>query len=127
MAKKFCFIIFILFLNSCFPLTANSLKRINVNNTEEQVVKVLGKPYSKKAYYNKEYFVYYIHDDFFSIFFNMKKFPFVGFYPFLRTGEEYWVIIEDGRVVSFGSSSNYKNSIPRALNSNGITIDLEEK
>lgn len=123
MKKIFC-ILFIL-LSGCFPLTSNSLKKINVNNTEKQVVEVLGKPFSKKAYYNKTYLVYYIHDDLFSIFFNLKRFPFVGFSPLLRTGDEYWVIMEDGKVVSFGSASNFKNSIPRALTNNGSVVDLE--
>lgn len=123
--KMFAFLSIFILLTACFPLTSNSFKKINVGDSEKRVVKVLGNPTSKKAYYNKEHFVYYVHQDFFSLFFNIKRFPFIGFYPFLRTGEEYWVIMEDDKVVSFGSSSNYKNSIPRALDSRGLTVDLE--
>lgn len=124
MIKLFLCVVLIT-LVSCFPLTSNSLKKLNVNDSEKDVVKVLGKPFSKKAYYNKVYWVYYVHDDFFSIFFNFSRFPFVGFSPFLRTGDEYWVIMEDGRVVSFGSAKNFKGSIPRALTSNSAVVDLE--
>ena len=55
--KVFCIIMFIL-LSACFPLTSNSVKSINVNDTKEKVIDKLGKPFSKKAYYNKEYLVY---------------------------------------------------------------------
>ena len=115
--KVFCIIMFIL-LSACFPLTSNSVKSINVNDTKEKVIDKLGKPFSKKAYYNKEYLVYYIHDDFFSLFINLKKFPFIGFSPFLRTGEEYWIIVEGNKVVSFGNATNFGNNIPRALSGN---------
>lgn len=124
MIKLFSCILLIL-LSGCFPLTSNSLKKLNVNDNEEQVIKVLGKPFSKKAYYNKVYWVYYVHDDLFSVFFNIKRFPFIGFSPLLRTGDEYWIIMEDGRVVSFGTAKNFKNSIPRALTNNGTVVDLE--
>lgn len=123
MIKRAIFIIF-LFLSGCFPLTSNSLKKLSVNDTEEQVIKTLGKPFSKKVYYNKVFLIYYIHDDFFSIFFNLKKFPFIGFYPLLRTGDEYWIIMEDNKLVSFGSAKNFGNNIPRALNDKGATLTL---
>lgn len=115
----------LLLVNGCFPLTSNSLKKINVNDTEEHVSKVLGKPFSKKAYYNKVYLVYYVHDDLFSVFFNFKKFPFVGFSPLLRTGDEYWIAIEDGKVVSFGTAKNFGNNIPKALNNKGAAFTWE--
>lgn len=124
MIKIFCCVLLIL-LSGCFPLTSNSLKKINVDYTEDQVVKVLGKPFSKKAYYNKVYLVYYIHDDLFSIFFNIKRFPFVGFSPFLRTGDEYWIIMENDRVVSFGTAKNFGSNIPKALNNKGSVFTWE--
>lgn len=123
--KMFTFLFVFILLTACFPVTSNGFKKVNVGDSKKQVVKILGRPTSKKAYYSKEHYVYYVHQDFFSLFFNIKRFPFVGFYPFLRTGEEYWVIMEDDKVVSFGSSSNYKNSIPRALDSRSLVVDLE--
>ena len=125
MTKFFICLYLVLCLTSCFPVTANGFKKIKYNDTEDEVVKILGAPYTKKNYYNKEYFIYYVHDDVFSLFFSKSRFPFIGFYPFLRTGEEYWVIFENGKVVSFGNSSNFNNSIPRALSNNGISVDLD--
>lgn len=123
--RRFSFLLLLcLGLSSCFPLTSNSFKKIKVDDTEERVIKVLGRPTSKRAYYSKEYMIYYVHDDFFSIFFNMKQFPFVGFYPLLRTGQEYWVILEGGKVVAFGLAKNFGNNIPRALNSNGVDLGI---
>lgn len=114
-------------LSSCFPLTSNSLKKIHLNDSEKDVTNVLGKPFSKKAHYSKEQLVYYIHDDFFSIFFNLKKFPFIGFYPLLRTGEEYWIVIEEGKVVSFDSASNYRSmGINKSVKDKSSRIDREE-
>ncbi len=124
MNKVLCFLLLILVLNACTPVTSNSLKKINTNDTEEQVKKILGNPYSKKAYYNKTYLVYYVYDDFFSIFVNLKKFPFFGFPPLLRTGDEYWIILEDNRVVAFGLSKNFGNNIPRALSTRGGTLEV---
>lgn len=130
MLKKFVKIFFYLFLtlsvNACFPLTSNSLKHINVNDTEKQVIKILGSPFSKKVYRNKTFLVYYVHDDFFSIFFNIKKFPFVGFFPFLRTGEEYWVILENDKVIAFGSSRNFNNGLYKSFLSKNITPEVLE-
>lgn len=120
--KKYFFFIFIFLLTGCFPLTYNSIKKISVSDSKKEVQRILGKPYSKKAYYNKDFFVYYIHEDFIDIFFTAKKFPFVGFYPILRTGNEYWIIFEDNKVASFGDAKNYSNSVPRALNNSGISL-----
>lgn len=121
---KFLFFIILILLTSCFPLTSNGLKNIKINDNETEVFKKIGKPFSKKAYYNKTYWVYYVHDDLFSIFSNFRKFPFIGFYPFLRTGEEYWIIIEDNRVVAWGLSKNFGNNLPRALSSSGGTLEV---
>ena len=122
--KKCLCTLLILFLSSCFPLTSNSLNKIEIGDSKEHVVKKLGKQYTQKGYYNKTFLVYYVHDSFFEIFFNAKEFPFIGFYPFLRTGKEYWVVIENNKVVSFGNADNYKNNIPKALDSK-ITFEVE--
>jgi outer membrane protein assembly factor BamE (lipoprotein component of BamABCDE complex) len=117
---RYFYLLSFLFLLACFPLTSNSLNKIRVGDSREHVINVLGKQYTKKAYYSKTYLVYYIHDSFFEIFFNSKEFPFIGFYPLIRTGKEYWVIIDNDKVVSFGNANNYKNNIPKALDSKVI-------
>lgn len=124
MNKKLMYTLMFLFLNACFPLTNNSLKKISANDSKEQVIEVLGSPYTKKIYYNKEFLVYYVHDDFFSLFFNSSEFPFVGFYPFLRTGTEYWVILENDKVVSSGTARNYVNNLPKSLSNGGSVVEV---
>jgi len=121
MSKTFFILMLIFLLNSCLPLTSYSLKNVNVSDTKEKVVDTLGKPYTKRIYYNKEFMVYYIHDSFFSLFFNTKEFPFIGFYPFLRTGTEYWIILEDNKVVASGPAKNFGNSISRGLSNSGVS------
>lgn len=124
MHKEYTFIALFLLLTACFPLTENGLKKIDVQDTKEQVVDKIGNPYSKKAFYNKEYMIYYVYDDIFDLFINQTKFPFVGFYPFLRTGKEYWIILEDNKVVAFGLAKNFGNNIPKALNAKGGTLEV---
>lgn len=118
MYKKFSFVILTL-LSSCFPLTGNGLKDVNFQDTKEEVIDTIGKPYTKKLFYNKEYMVYYIHDSIFDLLFSTNEFPYIGFYPFLRTGNEYWVILEDNKVVAVGLAKNFGNNIPKALNATG--------
>jgi len=110
-------------LTACFPLMSNSLNKINVGNSEEDVVMVLGKPFTKKTYRDRTFMVYYVHDSLADIFFSKDKFPYIGFFPLIRTGREYWIITEGNRVVSFGDATNYKNSIPRALNERVIEVE----
>lgn len=118
-----CFAFFLAFLlTGCFPLTGNAIKKINVSDSKESVVGTLGKPYSKKASYNKEFYVYYIHDSLFDLFLS-SKFPFVGFYPLMRTGNEYWIIFENDRVVAFGDARNFKSDVPRSLNADRIYVE----
>ena len=111
-------------MSACFPLTSNSLNGIKVGDNRKHVIKVLGKPYTTKAYYSKTFLVYYVHDSLFEIFSNIKKFPYIGFYPFLRTGKEYWVVLEGEEVVSFADADNYKNNIPKALD-NKVIFEVE--
>lgn len=126
MYKKYFFSTFFLLLVACFPLTGNGLKNVNVQDAKKDVIDKIGNPYSKKAFYNKEYMVYYVYDDIFGLFFTKERFPFIGFYPFLRTGTEYWVILEDDKVVAFGSAKNFANNIPRALNTKGIILEVQD-
>ena len=67
----------------------------------------MGKPSSTNIYYDKEVFVYYIHDDFIDLLFT-NKFPFIGFYPLLRTGKKHVVVLEDGHLISHGRGLEYK-------------------
>ncbi|MDD2840074.1 MAG: hypothetical protein PHY80_03005 [Rickettsiales bacterium] len=124
MYKKYLSITLFLLLAACFPLTGNGLKHVDVQDTKEEVIQKIGNPYSKRAFYNKEYMIYYVYDDIFGLFFTKDRLPFIGFYPFLRTGSEYWVILEDNKVVAFGSAKNFGNNIPRALNTKGGTLEV---
>lgn len=126
MSKILCVFLLTVFITACSPLTSNAFKKINVNDTQEEVERVLGKPFSKRAYYNKTFLVYYVYEDFFGIFINQKKVPFVGFPPLLRTGDEYWVILENGKVVAFGLSKNFGNSIPKALSDKDATLEVKK-
>ena len=97
----------LLFLTtSCFPLTNKGLRELKLNDSKQEVIKVMGKPSSTSIHYNQEYLTYYIHNDFIDLFIT-GKFPFIGFYPFLRTGNKYWVILEDNKLISYGESWYY--------------------
>jgi hypothetical protein len=126
MYRKYFFATLFLLLAACFPLTGNGLKSVNIQDARKEVISKIGNPYSKKAFYNKEYMVYYVYDDIFGLLFTKERFPFIGFYPFLRTGTEYWIILEDDKVVAFGSAKNFGNNIPRALNAKGITLEVQD-
>lgn len=125
MHKSFSFIICFL-LSSCFPLTGNGLKDINFQDSKENVIEKIGKPYSKKLFYNKEYMVYYVHDGVFDLFFSSTEIPYIGFYPFLRTGKEYWIILEDNKVVAVGLAKNFKSNIPKALSTKGVVLEATD-
>ena len=125
MKSKILILLSFLFISACFPLTGYGLKEININDNKEEVIKKIGKPYTKKSFYNKEYMVYYVYDDIFSLFFNIKRFPYIGFYPFLRTGEEYWIVLENNKVVAVGSARNLNNyNIPKALDAKGGVVEV---
>lgn len=127
MKNKMLILLSFLFVSACFPLTGYGLKEININDDKEQVIKKIGRPYTKKSFYNKEYMVYYVYDDIFSLFFNIKRFPYVGFYPLLRTGEEYWIVLENNKVVAVASARNLNNyNIPKALDVKGGTVEVVE-
>jgi len=107
MAVKKIFPLFLIFfLTSCFPTTNYSLKKLRLNDSKPMVLKIMGKPSSISMHYNKEFLVYYIHDDFFDLIFP-SKFPFVGFYPLTRTGKKYWIVLEDGHLISYGEAEYY--------------------
>ena len=109
------FVLFCFLCTSCLPLTSNGFKNIHVNYSAEQVIDVLGEPATQNEFYSKKYMIYYVHDSVFSLFFNKNVFPFIGFYPLLRTGTEYWVILDYDKVVGFGPAKQFGNNIPKEL------------
>ncbi|GMO56470.1 MAG: hypothetical protein Ta2D_01430 [Rickettsiales bacterium] len=117
----FCFLLFV--LCGCFPLTTRGISRVDIGDNKEQVIKKVGSPFYKMEYYTKQHLVYYFYDDFFSLFF-ADKFPYIGFYPLLRTGTEYWIILDNNKVISHGRAKAYQGSgsITRDLN---MKIDNE--
>lgn len=124
-SRNVFFVLFCVLCTSCLPLTSNGFKNIHVNYSAEQVIDVLGEPATQNEFYSKKYMVYYVHDSVFSLFFNLDQFPFVGFYPLLRTGTEYWVILDNNKVVGFGPAKRFGNNIPKALDTkNAYTLDI---
>lgn len=108
-------LLILFFLCGCFPLTNVSINKLQYKQSMKDVVKIMGNPTERKVYYTKDYFVYYIHRDIYDLFINTSKFPYIGFYPFMRTGKEFWVIFENNELVSFGNKENYKNDLPQAI------------
>lgn len=106
-ATKIAFLLSIFLITSCFPSTNRGLNKLRLNDSKYMVVKIMGKPSSTSIHYDKEILTYFIHDDFFDLIFS-SKFPFVGFYPLLRTGRKHWVILEKGHLISHGQSSYYE-------------------
>ena len=102
-------------LSGCFPLTNISTNKLYHKQSKDEVLKIMGKPSEKRVYYTKEYYVYYLHRDIYDLFLNKNKFPYVGFYPLLRTGKEFWVIFDNNELVSFGNKDNFKSDLPKAI------------
>lgn len=102
-------------LSGCFPLTNVSINKLQYKQSKEEVTKIMGNPAEKKMYYTKDYYVYYVHRDIFDLFITKSKFPYFGFYPFMRTGKEFWVVFDNNELVSFGNKENYSNDLPKAI------------
>jgi len=101
----------LLLLNGCFALTPHSLNKISAGMSKEETVGIMGKPYSTKYMKGEEYSVYYLHEDVIDLFFRQNKFPFIGIYPILRTGQEYYIVYKDDVVVAYGDRPFYKGSL----------------
>ena len=108
MKKLLC--IGFLFLNSCIGIIAYSTNKLKTGQTSEEVIKNLGKPLEKKSLNNIEYYVYFTHNNLFD-FFTSEKPPYIGFYPLIRSGKEYWVLLQNDIVIGFGNAKNFKHSI----------------
>ena len=106
----FCTIVCFM-LSSCCILTNNATKKLYFNQSKEEVEQILGKPDAKAVFYSKEYYVYYIHSDIYDLFLNRSKFPYIGIYPFLRTGKEFWVVFENNNLIYFGKADILGNKI----------------
>lgn len=113
-SKKTILLLFFL-LVSCFPLHSKISNKLYYNQPKEDVKKKMGKPDFSQRYYSKEIYGYYLHESIYDLFINSKRFPWIGFYPFLRTGKEFYVIFDDDKVVSYGFKSNFSQTIPTLL------------
>jgi hypothetical protein len=83
---------------------------LDVSMTKQDVIKVMGHNDEKRLIQGDEVLVYYMHNSVFDLFFT-KSFPFVGFYPFNRTGKEFWIVLKDGKVASFGYPADFGKKI----------------
>ncbi|MDR1425716.1 MAG: hypothetical protein LBI70_01840 [Rickettsiales bacterium] len=72
-----------------------------------------GEPAEKRASGKTDVMVYYLHAALFDLIFNQKRAPYVGFYPLLRTGREFWVVLSKNseRVIAFGYAEDFGNSL----------------
>jgi hypothetical protein len=102
-----------LFLPFTFLLSTACAKNFNfmtndINKlaSKQDVEAVLGRSEEKKIYQNKEILVYYLHNSLFDMILS-KNFPFVGFFPLVRTGKEFWIALENERVVAMGYIDNF--------------------
>jgi hypothetical protein len=74
--------------------------------SEQEVKAVMGNSDEKKVYYDKNILVYYVHNSIFDMIF-AKNFPYIGFFPFNRTGKEFWVVLKDGGVIASGYAGDF--------------------
>ena len=111
-------ILLLLLLTSCFPLHTKISNKLYYNQSSKDVLEKIGQPDFSQRYYSKEIYGYYVHDSIFDLFINTKKFPWIGFYPFLRTGKEFYIILDDNKVVAYGLKSNFSQTIPTLLKDN---------
>ena len=115
---KKCKILLLLLLTSCFPLHTKVSNKLYYNQSSNDVIEKIGQPDFSQRYYSKEIYGYYVHDSIFDLFINTKKFPWIGFYPFLRTGKEFYIILDDNKVVAYGLKSNFSQTIQTLLKDN---------
>lgn len=97
-------IILIALMTSCSPLTPYAMNDVKHNMTKQDVIARLGKPYSVKTVRDVEFLTYFVHEDVLDLFLT-NRFPFILPYPFVRTGSEYWVILENDQVIGVGSGN----------------------
>jgi hypothetical protein len=87
---------------------------LTTGSTRAEAISAMGsEPTRKMASAKMDVLVYYLHASVFDLVFSPQKAPFVGFYPLLRTGQEFWVVLDRARdkVVAFGYAENFSNSL----------------
>jgi hypothetical protein len=89
----------------------NDLKK---SMSEEEVKGIMGAVSEKKLYFDKKILVYYVHSSVFDIVFS-KSFPYVGPFPFNRTGKEFWVVMENNVVIAFGYAGDFGGRLMNLL------------
>jgi hypothetical protein len=113
--KRFFGVLLLTTVIGCTSVTHIHLtNRLRNGIGKEEVVSTMGsEPAEKMAFGGKEVLVYYLHASVFDLIFNQKRLPYVGFYPLLQTGREYWIVLERDRdrVVAFGYAENFGNSL----------------
>lgn len=108
MNRFFLYLFVIFFLQSCSSVVYRHVtNRLGVGMVKNEVIEAIGsKPVEKRYFGDSELMVYYIHSSIFDLIFS-KNFPYFGFYPFNLTGEEFWVVLKNDKVESFGYARNY--------------------
>lgn len=117
MNRIFLYLFLVFFLQSCSNVVYRYVtNKLNVGIARSEVVDVIGsKPVEKKYFKDNEIMVYYVHSSIFDLIFS-KNFPYFGFYPFSLTGEEFWIVLKNNKVSSFGYAKNYGYSFSNLVN-----------
>lgn len=102
----------LILLQSCNGIIYSQMtNKLSNDLTKSQVIDILGtEPFEKKSKNDNEVMVYYVHSSVFDLIFP-KRFPYFGFYPFSLTGQEFWIVLKNGKVSTFGSANNFGNSL----------------
>lgn len=103
-------IIFVLlFLTSCGGILSNyTINKLEYGQSQREVERLLSKPAEKRIVdENKEIYIYYVHDSILDLFLS-PRFPFIGFYPINRTGEEFWLLFEYNSLVKTSKRNDLK-------------------
>lgn len=105
-------ILILLSLSSCGGfIYEQATNKLDGNMDRSEVISRLGtKPFSKKLNGNSEVMVYYTYASIFDLIF-CDRFPYFGFYPFNVSGQEFWIVLENGKVSKFGYAKNFGNSL----------------
>ena len=107
--SRFFLCSFLIFsLQSCSDIVYRHVtNNLTIGITKNEVIDTIGsKPVEKRYFGDSEIMVYYMHSSIFDLIFS-KNFPSFGFYPFNLTGEEFWVVLKNDKVSSFGYAKNY--------------------
>lgn len=77
-------------------------------DSRDDVLRIMGNPSRTFLMDGREFLVYDLSSSMSESVFG-KNAPYLGIAPLTRTGNEYYVVLENGKVIGYGDADNYRN------------------